>query len=53
MLNTLLFLSTCIAMAWIIYWMIKNDDRGMTGRTTGLFAMREPEGTAERKEAKR
>lgn len=53
MLNNLLFLSTCIAMAWIIYWLVTNDRRSMTSSTIGLFAMRQPDAAAKTEKSKR
>ncbi len=43
MIASFIFLCALIAMVMLVAWVIKNDGAGLTGKTTGLLAMKEPE----------
>lgn len=43
MIATFIFLCAIGAMVLLVAWALKNDDLGPSGKTTGLFAMKEPE----------
>lgn len=43
MIASLIFLGAIVAMVMLVAWAMKNDGAGLTGKTTGLLAMREPE----------
>ena len=45
-MNGLLFLSSVIAIGWLMWWMHQNDRVSLRGPTHGLFALRSPRGGA-------
>ena len=43
MVSGVIFLGAIVAMVLVVAWVLKNDNLGPSGKTTGLLAMKEPE----------
>ena len=52
-MSGLVYLLALVGMVALVAWVIKNDTPGSSGKTIGVFAMKEPDDTAEADRVKR